>query len=303
MSSTIQQEVEPNDVEPEILGASCPEALQNRFHMRGREAIRDAEATEEDDEDDEEEYHGVIQEPPTPEEQKWCLWLAIVAAVDMWLSGGIFVTSFVFAYRTNGVSLWCMGIQSISHFLSSTMLLLRFCGERSFNMTQTNEEASSAGFLRKSRRRFLVREQIAAMVMGLVMLLSSAGLLFKAFRKIKFWRVWYDDHDDMDKETQWITEFLAWNGFSLYFLQAIFRLIAARKIRRSFVWNTFVASVVSLLFLFLLGFAASYEKEWSWKAEPIAAIALSFVNLAEGLRIVVMHLDDMDTRLRYDPKA
>merc|ERR1712008_49353 len=101
----------------------------------------------------------------------------------------------------------------------------------------------------------------------------------------------------MDAEVQWVTELLAWYGFSWYVIQAGVRLWAAIKLRRSLVWHAFVASVVSLLFLLVLGLAASYQKEWSWKAEPIAAIVLAFVTLCEAIRIVIMHLDDMDTRL------
>jgi len=44
-------------------------------------------------------------------------------------------------------------------------------------------------------------------------------------------------------------------------------------------------------------------KEWSWKAEPIAAILLSFVTLAEGIRIIYFHFDDVDMRLQTDNKA
>jgi len=83
----------------------------------------------------------------------------------------------------------------------------------------------------------------------------------------------------------------------------VFRFFAARKLDRRIIWHAFVASVVSLIFLFVLGFAASYEKEWSWKAEPIAAIGLSFVTLIEGVRIIILHLDDMDIRLKFDPRA
>lgn len=297
--SGMQHGVEMEHVEPEVVGAASADIFQRGgLRMRGREASRDVGL----EEDEEEEDLGVTQEPPTPEEQRWGLWLAIVSAVDVVLSGAIFIASFSFAWRAAGVSLWCMGIQAISHLLSSLMLTMRFLGERSFHIAST-DELTRSGLLRKDRRRFLVREQITAIIMGLVMLLSSAGLLFKAFTKIKFWKTWYDDHETKDRETQLALEFLAWNGFSIYFIQAVFRLIAARKIRRVIVWHTFVASVVSLIFLFVLGFAASYQKEWSWKAEPIAAIALAFVTLGEGIRIVVMHLDDMDTRLRFDPRA
>merc|ERR1711879_896653 len=192
------------------------------------------------------------------------------------------------------------GIQAISHLLSSLMLMLRFAGERSLGRHADADAA--ANLLRRERRRFLLREQGVSVVMGLVMLLSSAALLFKAFRKIKFWTYWYRDHKNLDTEAQWVLEFLAWYGFAAYFLQALFRFYVGRKMRRSIIWHGFAASVVSLLFLFLMGFAASYQKEWSWKAEPICAIALSFVTLFEGVRIVIMHLDDMDMRLKFDPR-
>merc|ERR1712007_10919 len=135
------------------------------------------------------------------------------------------------------------------------------------------------------------------------MLVSCAALLFKAARKLKFWNVWYKDHQNMDADAAWADEFLAWYGFSMYLLQACGRLVAAIKLKRMILWHGFWASVVSLLFLFVLGIAASYQKEWSWKAEPIAAMVLSIVTLIEAIRIVIMHLDDMNTRMRDDPRA
>merc|ERR1712032_946806 len=99
------------------------------------------------------------------------------------------------------------------------------------------------------------------------------------------------------------TEFLAWYGLSVYTAQAVFRFAAGRKLKRGMIWHGFFASVVSLLFLFILGIAASYEKEWSWKAEPIAAIALSSAALVEAVRILILNIDDMDTRLRVDTFA
>lgn len=139
--------------------------------------------------------------------------------------------------------------------------------------------------------------------MGIVMLISSAALVFKAFQKLSQWDKWYLDHRDMDKEAEWATEFLAWYGFAIYLLQAGFRYLAARRLRRSIMWHGFVASVVSLLFLLVMGIAASYEKEWSWKAEPIAAIVLTFLAVFEGVRIIIMHLDDVDIRLKFNPHA
>lgn len=280
-------------VPPQMVGASSHEAAGGRdgLRMRGRNMV---------DQEEEDEYEGVQQDFPSQDERKWSRCTAIVSGLDILISGAIVITSFSYAYRDAGVSLWCMGMQAISHLLSSLMLTLRFSGEAGLPST---DEASGQGLLRQERRRFLVREQIVAITMGIVMLLSSAGLLFKAFRKIKFWKVWYKDHENMDSEVQFAMEFLAWYGFTVYLLQAIFRFVMARKLKRQIIWHAFVASVVSLVFLFIMGVAAKNQKEWSWKAEPICAIALAFVTLAEGIRVVIMHLDDMDTRLRYDPRA
>jgi len=287
---------EMQDIPPQMVGRTMigPSMSGSGVRMRSRNAPYDSERTEEDDDD------CVEQEHLTLEERQWSLYIALFSGVDVLMSFGICVASCSYAYKDAGVSLWCMAIQTSSHWLSSLMLMLRFWGEHAL---PHSDDENSMRLLRGSRRRFLVREQIASIVMGLVLLISSAGLLFKAFRKIKFWTKWYEDHGRMDAEAQWALEFLAWYGFSVYFLQAVFRLVAARKLRRQILWHCFVASVISLLFLFVLGFAASYQREWSWKAEPIAAIVLAFVTLAEGTRIVIMHLDDMDTRLRYDSRA
>mmetsp|Transcript_37157 Transcript_37157/g.94399 ORF Transcript_37157/g.94399 Transcript_37157/m.94399 type:complete len:289 (-) Transcript_37157:67-933(-) len=284
-------------ITPQMVGASSHDGRQdnNGLRMRGRDVT-------DGDEDEDDEGPFVQQESMSPEERRISKLVAIVSGLDLLASGAVLISSFSTAYKDAGVSLWCMGIQAISHLLSSVMLLLRFKGESNFS--PHTDEASAAGLLRKTRRRWLVREQIGAITMGIVMLLSSAGLLFKAFRKIKFWKVWYKEHLAMDAVTQRTIEGIAWYGFSIYFLQAVFRFWAARKLKgRSILWHGFSASVVSMLFLLIMGFAASYQKEWSWKAEPIGAIALSFVTLAEGIRIVIMHLDDMDTRLRHDPRA
>jgi divalent metal cation (Fe/Co/Zn/Cd) transporter len=139
--------------------------------------------------------------------------------------------------------------------------------------------------------------------MGIVMLISSVSLLFKAFRKLRFWDKWHEDHRDMDQEAATVTDWLAWWGFGIYSVQAIIRCLAGRQLRQSLVWHCFIASVVSLVYLLVLGIAALEEKEWSWKAEPIAAIALAFVTLVEGIRIVYFYFDDMDTRLQYEKRA
>jgi len=282
--------LDAREIAPQLVGAASSSSSDG---LRQRSPPRDPEPEYEDEE------NYVDQDVPTPEERKWSRFVVCVSAVDILISFIMAVVAFRYAYRANGVSLYCLGMQALSHFLSSILLTVRFAGELSF----TESVLSSQSLLRRSKRKHLVREQILSETMGCVMLISAAALLFKAFRKIQFWDKWYLDHRDMDSEAEWATEFLAWYGFSVYLLQAIFRFAAGRKLDRRIIWHAFVASVVSLIFLFVLGFAASYEKEWSWKAEPIAAIALSFVTLVEGVRIIILHLDDMDIRLKFDPRA
>merc|ERR1711879_55333 len=111
------------------------------------------------------------------------------------------------------------------------------------------------------RRKSLVREQVLSQSMAIVMLISSGALLFKAVRKFKFWDTWYLDHGRMDEDAQFATRFLAWYGVVIYSMQAFCRGMAACQLRRWIVWNGCVASVVSVLFLFVLGVAALYEEE------------------------------------------
>jgi hypothetical protein len=243
---------------------------------------------------------GVAQQPFGQFQRQWCLSTIIVSGLDLVASTVICVVAFKYAYRDNGVSLYCMGMQAISHELSSVLLVVRLGSELLF---YKSPDASDVDMLKQKRRASLLREQGLSVFMGIIMLISSVSLLFKAFRKLRFWNVWYKDHVDMDREAAIATDWLAWWGFGIYSLQALFRFFAGRRLRQSLVWHCFVASVVSLLYLFILGVAALEEKEWSWKAEPIAAIALSFVTLGEGIRIIYNYFDDMDTRLTHDPLA
>lgn len=221
----------------------------------------------------------------------WCWKVVIVSGIDVVLSGVILITSFSYAYRDNGVSLYTMGFQSLSHWLSSVLLILRFAGE----LKLKSEDSSQ---LLTARRKDLVREQIISITMGLLMLISAGALIFKAARKIRFWDRWEKDHRNQDQEIELITEHLAWWGFAVYLLQAVFRCWAAVQIKRPILWHSFWCSVVSLLFLFVLGFAAVHEKEWSWKAEPIAAIILAFVMIIEATRIIIAYLGDVDDDMR-----
>merc|ERR1712032_1318289 len=68
-------------------------------------------------------------------------------------------------------------------------------------------------------------------------------------------------------------------------------------------WNGFAASVVSLLFLFVIAVAVTFEEERSWKAEPIAAIVLATVTIGQGTRLIYYHSFDIEERLRTDARA
>ncbi|OLQ10715.1 hypothetical protein AK812_SmicGene5552 [Symbiodinium microadriaticum] len=234
-------------------------------------------------------YPRVLQEASSLQERRQSFILVLISGVDVISSAVMMGVAFKFAYRAIGASLYCLGLQAISHMLSSIILIVRLVGE--LGVPQDAEES----LLREKRRRFLYREQGLNVVMGLAMLVAAAALVFKAARKIKFWDKWYLDHRDMDTEAQWATEFLAWYGFAFYLLQAIARFFLGRKLRRGIVWSALVNSVISLVFLLVMGLAASYEKEGMWKAEPICAIVLAIVSVVEGIRIVISNMDDMAT--------
>lgn len=277
-------EVELDGLAGQVIGASTNEGLRQR--SRGG---RDSEQYSDE--------HSVEQQAFNESERCWSLSTATVCGFDLLASTTIMVVAFKYAYRDNGVSLYCMGMQAISHELSSILLLVRLVQELRI------PQGGDYTLLREQRRKSLVREQVCSVLMGLVMLISSVSLLFKAFRKLRFWNKWYLDHQDMDKECAMVIDWLAWWGFGIYSLQALFRFFAGRALRQALVWHCCIASVVSLVYLGILGIAALEEKEWSWKAEPLAAIALSFVTLFEGVRIVYNYFDDMDTRLQYDARA
>lgn len=250
----------------------------------------------------ESEFDGARQEGLTQYERRWALWLAVMSLFDIAISGTMIAVALAHAYRDNGVSLYCLAIQAFSHLLSSVLLALRFSLE--YRLPQDAPGIGvERGLLREKRREVLLREQTMGVLMGIWMLFSSVGLLLKAFRKIRFWDVWYLDHLNMDQDVIEATIFLSWYGVVVYTGQAFVRYVAHRKLKRDAIWHAWVASLVSLLFLLVLAVAATEEKEWSWKAEPIAAITLSFITLAEGIRLIYNNFDDVDMRLDHNPRA
>lgn len=255
-----------------------------------------------DSEESDDMLKGIDQQALTTAERRLALWVVLFSALDLFISGSIIGIAVPHAYLDNGVSLYCLAIQAFAHLCSSVLLVVRFMVE--YRLPQ---DAPGIGLdkdlLRKTRRAQLVREQGMSVCMGIVMLISSVALLFKAFRKIRFWDKWFLDHHAMDQDVENTTVFLAWYGSFAYLVQAFVRWYFARSLKRSVLWQAFVASLVSLIFLLVLAVAATEEKEWSWKAEPVAAMVLSMVTIAEGVRIIYNHFDDVDERLEKDPRA
>lgn len=283
------REFEMHDtVEPQQIGVGD-------FGMRQRR-----EEAHDSDEEDEDGLKFIVQHAFTPDERKWAWVVVVTSCMDVVASAIIFCTSFKYAWLDGGVSLYSLGFQSVSHWISSVLLALRFISELRYGHTDDQS------LLRDRRRTQLYREQGLSITMAIVMLISSCALLFKAFRKLKFWEEWEQDLNERQKmqvEVQLITEWLAWTGFSIYVIQGVLRSFAACKLKVGMMSHGMVASYVSLGFLFVLGLAASFEQEWSWKAEPIAAIFLVFVTLVEAIRIVYNYLDDMEARLKHYDRA
>mmetsp|Transcript_14453 Transcript_14453/g.36534 ORF Transcript_14453/g.36534 Transcript_14453/m.36534 type:complete len:302 (-) Transcript_14453:442-1347(-) len=242
-----------------------------------------------------------VQPPATP---AW-LWGAILVAFSAWdllVSLVLACVSLAYAYRDDGVSLYCLSMQALSHLCSSFVLVLRFMGD----LLPPREDASTVtddDLLHERRRRDLRREQGFAISMAIAMMISCAALLFKAFRKLKFWDLWFLDHTEQDMEIEKVTDLLAWCGFGGYVVQLGLRVLVARRLRKSIIWHASAVSAVSLIFFCVLAVAASYEHEWSWKAEPIAAMVLILVMICESIRIAITFLGDVDTQLKFNPDA
>lgn len=236
---------------------------------------------------------------------RWALYTVVFCALDLIGSGVILCTSFKYAYFDGAVSLYSLGLQAVSHWFSSLLLTLKFSNELGAIKEAQAGARDTHSMLLQRRRKQLFREQGISIFMACTLLMSAVALLFKAFRKLRFWKVWYANtlRSTMEEEMQAVTRWLAWTGFAIYVVQAVFRFLAARKLKNCLVTHGCVASIVSLVYLMVLAIAASYEKEWTWKAEPIAAICLVVVMLIEGVRITIYYLDDMDARLVDSSRA
>jgi len=239
------------------------------------------------------------QQALTQKQRRWSILLVAFSGWDLIASACIVGTSLAFAYKDDGVSLYCLCIQALSHLLCSFVIILRFIGEL-LPPRDDNSQVSDGEILQEQRHRDLRREQLFAIVMGIGMLVSCAALLFKAFRKIKFWDQWYLDHSVQDQDIELVTRVMAWVGFVCYLFQASVRFYVGRITHKQIVWHSFAVSVVSLVFFMVLGVAASYEHEWSWKADPIAAVVLVFVMVGESTRILVQNPTDVSVQMRFN---
>merc|ERR1712080_372451 len=108
------------------------------------------------------------------------------------------------------------------------------------------------------------------------------------------------DHVDMDQDAVFATVFLAWYGVVVYSGQAILRGAVGVVLKRAVIRYSVVASVVSILFLGVMAVAATLENEWSWKAEPIAAILLALGTVAEGVRLIYSNSNNVEQKLEVD---
>merc|ERR1712048_776056 len=93
---------------------------------------------------------GVQQQHLTEREHQWAFGLVLTSSFDLIASGVIIFVAFKYAYRDNGVSLYCLGFQAISHWISSLLLFLRFKSELS-------SKGIDQDLLRGRRRATLVR--------------------------------------------------------------------------------------------------------------------------------------------------
>eukprot|EP00403_Amphidinium_massartii_P013960 CAMPEP_0178413834 /NCGR_PEP_ID=MMETSP0689_2-20121128/22729_1 /TAXON_ID=160604 /ORGANISM="Amphidinium massartii, Strain CS-259" /LENGTH=288 /DNA_ID=CAMNT_0020035113 /DNA_START=92 /DNA_END=958 /DNA_ORIENTATION=+ len=235
----------------------------------------------------------VKQEILTMKERQMAIFLATACLPDLFLGSTVVGVAMFHAWRESGVSLYCLGLQAIAHMISSLLLLVRLIGEYRF---PDEENVLNTGLLREKRLKDLKRERFFSILMGVVLMLSSTTLLFKALRKFSVWQTWYMDKQSLYRDVAWATKFLALYGVVMYLTHASVRLYCYFKLEARIIFQGFVVSVISVAFLFVLWLASGYEQmksdsyEYKWKAEPIAALILSIATLAEAIYIVSRHM-------------
>jgi hypothetical protein len=241
------------------------------------------------------------QERMSEKQRRYGLLLCVSSSFDVLISGFMICVAFAHAYLDAGVSLYCLGIQALSHMLCSMLLAFRFWDE--YWQPEDAPAGPEDGLLKQRRRTYLVREKFMSFVMGFFMLISSVALLLKAIRKYYYWDVWHKDNLNLDQDAEFATKFLAWYGVAVYSGHAALRYAVHSLLQREVVRHGLRISLISLAYLAVLGASAALEDEWSWKAEPLAAIVLAIITTEEGARLIYTHRGDVDIRLELDPWA
>lgn len=243
------------------------------------------------------------QEHMSKSERNWSLILVSWCVPDLLLSLVVAFIAFVHAARDNGVSLYCLGVQAMAHWLSSVLLTRRFYTEYKIAAEKLGADNVGMSLLSDERLASVKREKRVSVLYAAVMILSSLALATKAIRKFYYWSTWYVDHADLDKDVLFATRFLAGYGFLMYAFQASWRGFLWSRLRHGILWQGFMCSLVSLLFMLALGMAGGYEKEFTWKVEPVVAVTLSLLTIGHAAYIIWRHWGDVEQRLQANPLA
>eukprot|EP00428_Durinskia_dybowskii_P034228 CAMPEP_0170259248 /NCGR_PEP_ID=MMETSP0116_2-20130129/29495_1 /TAXON_ID=400756 /ORGANISM="Durinskia baltica, Strain CSIRO CS-38" /LENGTH=345 /DNA_ID=CAMNT_0010510293 /DNA_START=8 /DNA_END=1045 /DNA_ORIENTATION=+ len=228
---------------------------------------------------------------------------AVIAAsgMDLLASSCLAGSALSTAVQHCAVSLWCVGLQALSHLFSSFVLAAQLANEQAAAARATDCEGKDAEpddcTVLEERRLHKRREQLLAVTMGLAMLLSCAGLLYKALSKLQRWEQWYTNHEIHDQRAQAFTEAVACAGFGVYILHFMLRSFAAWRLRSNIAWHGVIVSAISALFFLVLIVASTFQREWSWKVEPIVAIILLCIMSCESIRMLLSHITDVETVL------
>eukprot|EP00397_Hematodinium_sp_SG-2012_P031114 GEMP01032998.1.p1 GENE.GEMP01032998.1~~GEMP01032998.1.p1 ORF type:complete len:281 (+),score=46.33 GEMP01032998.1:64-906(+) len=218
--------------------------------------------------------------------------LIVSGALDIFVSLSIAVIGLGCAYRDDGVTLLCIGLQGITHVLSSVLIIRRFWKESRFG----KRDSSMSTLI--TRHSDMHREQKYGIMIGIILLLSCVGLLVKAARKFRFWDEWAADHSDADTAISTMTEILAWTAGAWYLLQTVFRVYAQYRLDINLLNHAWPVSAVGFVFCLCMALAASYEKEGTWKADAICAVVLALITGCEGFRTIFHYFDDVDELLQ-----
>lgn len=283
---------ECDDLHPQIVGASFPPYADERQPGPRRLATLRHSKT----------WESLPPQEPRPlREWRWVAVLLLACCLDLLSSGGIVAMAFWTGLHEDGFLLYCIGTQAVLHLTCSVALSVRFMVEMlPAPSGGVGPHLSEACLFWEERRRDLKREQVCAVFMGLIMMVTGCMLAFRAIWKIKAWDEW---RLDSAAGVAGGSDLLAWWGFSTYLVEALVRTAVALRLRRSLLWHSVAMSVVSLAFLLVLGLSVSAHAEWSWKAEPIVCSVLVATCLCEGLRVIHGHLGDVESLMQQEAKA